>query len=69
MSSKEFIMGMLLGCAVGAAAGLFLAPSEGVQTRRRVSSAAYTARHKVSDFAVEIQEKAVHAKERIKQAI
>ena len=69
MSIREFIIGMLVGCAVGVTAGLFLAPSEGVQTRRRISDAAYTTRNKVGHIATGIQEKAQFATKAIKQAI
>ena len=69
MSIREFITGLLVGFACGTAAGLLFAPREGIQTRRKLSDAAYFARERAGDFAMQVHGATSPLVGKIKQAI
>lgn len=67
--SKGFWIGLLVGGIAGAAAGVFLAPGPGQESRRAVSEVARSAGGKVAGLATSVQGTAVKAVTSIRQAI
>jgi len=68
MAAKRFLGGVLLGGAIGAVLGLLFAPSEGSETRGKISEAAKSAGHKIEGVAEQVKEK-LHKGEDIKQSV
>lgn len=58
MSVGKFVAGVLVGGAVGAIAGLLLAPQTGEETRELLSDASKDVASKTNTTVKEIQEKA-----------
>ena len=58
MAKKNlFVTGMVAGAAVGAVAGLMLAPKTGKETRRIVSSRAREIRHQAGNFVGDLRQR------------
>ncbi|MCX6346110.1 MAG: YtxH domain-containing protein [Armatimonadetes bacterium] len=66
---KSFWAGLLLGGAIGAALGMFLAPAPGRESRSKVTEAAQSASGKITKFGKRVHWKAHDALKAIKQAI
>jgi gas vesicle protein len=56
-SGNEFFIGLLCGCAVGAAIGLLMAPKTGVEMRQTLAESAERFRRKASDTYSDASEK------------
>jgi len=67
--NKSFFIGLAAGLAVGAIAGLLLAPVPGRDSRKRISEATQPAREQVSKIASKVRTRAQTRVESIKQAI
>lgn len=65
--SKSFIL-LLTGIAVGAVAGLMMAPDEGAKTRKKLLKKAKKYKKAVTEKASEYKEKASDLKENIESA-
>ena len=59
---------ILTGVAVGAIAGLLMAPEEGAQTRRKLLKKAKKYKKLMADTATEYKDKAIHLKDNIEGA-
>lgn len=80
MDTKKFLIGILIGSAVGAALGVLFAPEKGRVTRRRISDSmisvgdrmsgvAQSVGHTVTNMSSQVQQQTIRATEAIKQAI
>ena len=69
MTTRGFLMGILIGSVVGAAIGVLLAPEDGAATRQRISDTAKNAADKVAGVAGSVKEKVTRCREKIEQAI
>lgn len=56
MQKKEFVLGMLIGSAVGAAVALLYAPQGGTDTREMIRHKADEAKEKVSGVATNVKQ-------------
>ena len=50
MDSKKVIGGLLVGAAIGVAAGLLLAPYSGAKTRRKIARGSLKVKRNVADY-------------------
>jgi len=50
MNAKKVIGGMLVGIAIGAAAGLLMAPYSGAKTRRKIVRGSMKVKKNVADY-------------------
>ncbi len=57
MTAKGFLIGMLVGGAVGAAIALVFAPAEGAQTRQKIADTSKSAKEKVSQAAASVKQR------------
>lgn len=57
MTAKGFLIGMLVGSAVGAAAALLFAPMEGAETRRKIADTSKSAKDKVTQAASSVRKR------------
>lgn len=58
MSVGKFFTGVVIGAAIGAIAGILLAPQSGEETREKISEMAKDAAEKTEKTVKDIQEKA-----------
>ena len=57
MTSKGFLIGMLVGTAVGTIAALLFAPMEGSQTRQKIADSSKAAKDKVVQTASNVKQR------------
>ena len=55
--ANKFLVGVLTGAAVGAAAGILMAPKVGKETRQIVSARATQAKQKAGDYVVSLRQR------------
>lgn len=67
--TRTFLLGLIAGLAVGAAAGLLLAPISGADTRRRMSDATVPARDRIGGIASSVRSRVRVRSDVIRQAI
>ncbi len=65
MTARGFIIGMLVGGAVGAATALLFAPTEGTQTRQMLADKSRSAKDKVSQAAASVRQRVKHEPEAV----
>ena len=58
MSATKFLAGFIVGGAIGAIAGILLAPKSGEETREMIAESAKSAVNKANETVQEIQNKA-----------
>ena len=56
-AKKRFVTGLIAGAAIGAAAGVLLAPKPGKVTRRFVSMRATRMRHRTGSYVTSLRRK------------
>lgn len=69
MTAKGFVIGMLVGSAVGAAAALLFAPMEGAQTRQKIADTSRSAKDKVTQAAANVKHRVKREPEVVKQSM
>ena len=56
-TANKFLVGLLTGAAVGAAAGILMAPKVGKETRQIVGERAIQAKQKAGDYVVALRQR------------
>lgn len=70
MTAKGFLVGMLVGSAVGAIAALLFAPMEGAETRRKIADTSRSAKDRVAQAATNVKKRVKREPEvAVKQAM
>lgn len=57
MTVKGFLIGLLIGGAVGAGTALLFAPMEGAETRRKIADSSKSAKDKVAQVATNVKKR------------